>query len=55
MASLKENLKFNESWVNERLLDEAIEFIKLNFGPEEIYDVQTLHEWADRYYERNEE
>ena len=46
MASYKENKQFLSSVINENLLDEAINWIKSNMNPDDVFDEDQLEEWA---------
>ena len=47
MASYKENKDFSESVLPYNLLDEGIDFIQSRLAPSEVFDEDTLIEWAE--------
>lgn len=47
MATYKENNEFAQSVLPNNLLDDAIEWIRSNMRPEEIFSHEDLLEWAN--------
>ena len=46
MASAKQNKEFTDRLLPNYPLDEAMERIKANLDPEEVFDKKELEEWA---------
>jgi hypothetical protein len=46
MATAKQNREFSDIILNQDPLDEAIEYIKKNFNPEDVFDDKELAQWA---------
>lgn len=48
MATYNENKEFTESVINVAgLLDDAIDYIKSNLTPEDVFDKSDLENWAE--------
>lgn len=47
MASYEERLNFISDVISYDLLDDAIEWIKGNLHPEEVFDDHELKQWAE--------
>lgn len=48
MATVKQNDDFARSIFPIYVLDEAIEWIKKNLSPEDVFDHAELRDWAER-------
>lgn len=46
MASYNERKKFISDLMPDDLLDEAIDWIKSNMSPDDVFDKSQLEEWA---------
>lgn len=46
MASIKQEQLFRESIMPSDLLDQSIEWISSNFGPEDVFTTADLKRWA---------
>jgi hypothetical protein len=40
------NQQFTKDFIGDDLLDKAVEYIRDNFHPDEVYDELDLEEWA---------
>lgn len=40
------NQKFTKEFIGDDLLDKAVEYVRDNLNPEEVYDEADLIEWA---------
>lgn len=48
MATYNENKQFAESVIDtDNLLDNAIDFIKSNLAPDDVFDKAALENWAE--------
>lgn len=47
MASSTENKKFNDEVLPQWLLDDAIDWIKSNLNPDDVFDQRELEIWAE--------
>lgn len=55
MTSIYQDSSFIQSVISQRLLEESIDWIKSNMGPEDVFDSSQLISWAKDWLPPNVE
>lgn len=55
MSTLSQDKAFIESLIPSSLLEQAVEWIKSNMSPEDVFDERDLQTWSEHYSLLNNE